>query len=185
MAESNHLCDLWQQTIVKVFKHDSKSQLGLMLKEWIKCIKLDNFNSILNYTIDDFTPSGSLSYMSEHGQILHDTPLREVFNIRCYIQHLMDGSENETENPLSQQNWMKHTNWKFIKHVIHYSHSMTLEQNSSRNLSKKFSRNNMKNLIKRKGSQMKRKRNPPHLQKPQNKTLSLTHLLKTKKSQIN
>ena len=31
MTESNHLCDLWECTIVEVFKHDSKSELGLML----------------------------------------------------------------------------------------------------------------------------------------------------------
>ena len=68
MTGSNHLCDLWEHTIVKVFKHDSKSQLGLMLKEWIKFNKLENFNSLLNYTIDDFTLSGNLSYMNEHGQ---------------------------------------------------------------------------------------------------------------------
>ena len=35
MTESNNLCDLWEHTIVKVFKHDSKSKLGLMFKQWI------------------------------------------------------------------------------------------------------------------------------------------------------
>ena len=106
-----------------------------MLKEWIKFNKLENFISILNYTIDDFTPSGKLRYMNQHGDILHQTPLKEVFNVRWYTQHLMDESEHETENPLSHQNWMKQTNWKF--------------NNSNRNLSKKFSRNNMKTLMQR------------------------------------
>ena len=35
MTDTNHLCDLWEHTIVKVFKHDSKSKLGLMYKQWI------------------------------------------------------------------------------------------------------------------------------------------------------
>ena len=30
----------------------------------------------------------------------------------------MDESEDENKNPLSEQNWMKQTNWKFIKYVI-------------------------------------------------------------------
>ena len=38
------------------------------------------------------------------------TPLREDFNLRCYIQHLMDESEDETQNPLSEENWMKQNN---------------------------------------------------------------------------
>ena len=82
MTDINHLCDLWEYTIAKVFKHGSKSQLGLTLKEWIIFNKLEDFNSILNYTIDDFTPSGNLSYMNQHGDILHYTPLREAFNLR-------------------------------------------------------------------------------------------------------
>ena len=104
MTDTNHLCDLCEHTTTKVFKHDSKSQLGLMLKQWIIFNLLENFNSILNYPIDDFTPSGNLSYMNQHGDILLHTPLREVFNLRCYIQHLMDQSEDETPNPLSEEN---------------------------------------------------------------------------------
>ena len=75
-----------------------------MLKPWIIFNKLENSNSILNYSIDDVTPSGNLSYMNQHGDILHLTPLREVFNLRCYIQHLMDQTEDETKNPLSEEN---------------------------------------------------------------------------------
>ena len=40
----------------------------------------------------------------------------------------MDENEDENENFLHQQNWMKQTNWKFIKSVIHPKHSMTPEQ---------------------------------------------------------
>ena len=54
----------------------------------------------MNYTIDDFTPSGILSYLNDHGEILHQTPLKEVFNLRWYIQHLMDENEDEARNPL-------------------------------------------------------------------------------------
>ena len=132
MTDTNHLCDLWEHTLAKVFKHDSKSKLGLMLKQWIIFNKLENFNSILNYPIDDFTPSGNLSYMNQHGDILHHTSLREVFNLRCYIQHLMDQSEDETQNPLSEENWMKQNNWEFIKYLIHHRHPMTPEQHKQK-----------------------------------------------------
>ena len=40
----------------------------------------------------------------------------------------MDEKEDESENPLSEENWMKQTNWKFITYVIHHKHSMTPEQ---------------------------------------------------------
>ena len=128
MTDTNHLCHLWEHTIVKVFKHDSKSELGLMFKQWIIFNKLENFNSILNYPIDDFTPSGNLCYMNEHGDILPYTPMKKIFNLRWYIQHLMDENEDEAQNPLSEENWMKQSNCKFMKYVIHHRHPMTSEQ---------------------------------------------------------
>ena len=89
-----------------VFKHDPKSELGLMLREWIIFNKFENFNSILNYNIDGFTPSGNLCYMNKHGEILHQTPMKGLFNLRWYIQHLIDESESEDEskNPLNHEN---------------------------------------------------------------------------------
>ena len=87
MSENIHLSDLWEHTRAKIFKHDPKSELGLMIKEWAKFNKLENFNSLLNYTIDDFTPSGNLGHFKENGEILHQTPLQELFNLRWYIQH--------------------------------------------------------------------------------------------------
>ena len=74
------------------------------MKEWKISSKMEDFYSILNYTIDDFIPSGNLSYMNQHDDILHHTPLREGFNLRCYVQHLMDESEDEAQNPLSEEN---------------------------------------------------------------------------------
>ena len=78
MTENIHLCDLWEHTIVKIFKHDLKSQVGLMIKEWVTVNKLEIFNSLLNYTIDDSTPSGNLCYINENDEILHQTPLQEL-----------------------------------------------------------------------------------------------------------
>ena len=51
MTNTNHLSDLWEHTIVKIFKHDSKSQLGLMFKQWIIFNKLENLNSITSLMI--------------------------------------------------------------------------------------------------------------------------------------
>ena len=128
MTDTNHLCHLWEHTIVKIFKHDPESELGIMFKQWIIFNKLQNFNSILNYPIDDFTPSGNLCYMNEHGDILPYTPMKKIFNLRWYIQHLMDENEDEAQNPLSEENWMKQNNCTFMKYVIHHRHPMTPEQ---------------------------------------------------------
>ena len=40
----------------------------------------------------------------------------------------MDETEDQHENPLSEENLLKQNNWKFIKYVIHHRHPMTPEQ---------------------------------------------------------
>ena len=132
MPETKHLSDLWEYTITKIFKHDLQSEMGNVIREWVVFNKLENFNSLLNYTVDDFTASGNLCYYKGNGEILHQTALQELFNLRWYIQHLIDHSgyesDDEFDNQLSEQNWMLQTSWKFIKYVIHNKHSMTPKQ---------------------------------------------------------
>ena len=52
-----------------------------MFKQWIIFNKLEHFNSTLNYPIGDFTPSGNLCYMNEHGDILPYMPMKRIFNL--------------------------------------------------------------------------------------------------------
>ena len=49
----------------KILKHDPKSQVTLIINEWVIFNKLENFNSLLNYIMDDFTPSGNLCCYKE------------------------------------------------------------------------------------------------------------------------
>ena len=101
-----------------------------MVREWIIYNKLEDFNSLLNLTVDDFTLSGNLCYSNDNGELLHQTPLQDLFHLRWDIQHLIDENEydDEFDNHLSEDNWMLQTNWKFIIYVIHNKHSMTPEQ---------------------------------------------------------
>ena len=154
-----------------------------MLKQWIISNKLENFNSILNYTIDDFAPSGNLSYLNKHGEIRHQTPMKEVFNLRWYIQHLMDECEDENENPLNHENWMKQTNWKLIKYVIHHRHSMTPEQLKQKPFEEIFKTQHEK-LDSEEGESNEEKNESTTSSESQNMILSLTHLLKMNKRQI-
>ena len=50
MPETIHLSDLCKHTITKIFKHDPKSELGLMIKQWVIFNRLENLSSLLNYT---------------------------------------------------------------------------------------------------------------------------------------
>ena len=140
MQETIHLSDLWEHTITKIFKHDSESELGIMIRQWVIYNKLENFNSLLNYTDEDLIPHGhdSLSYYKENRdsvvKMMSPTPLQELINLRWYIQHLINESgylyddDDESNYPLSEDKWMLQTHGKFMKYVLFTLHRMTPEQ---------------------------------------------------------
>ena len=64
-----------------------------MIKEWVVFNKLEDFNSLLEYTDDDFTPSGKFCYINENGEKLYRKLMKEFYNLKWYIQHLVDRHE--------------------------------------------------------------------------------------------
>ena len=124
---------VWDRTISKILPHDLNSKMGNMIKEWIVFNKLEDFNSLLKYTDDDFTQTGKLCYINENGEKLHKKLIKEFFNLRWFIQHLIDENEyqyddNEWTNPLSESNWTYQTNETFMKYVNFTLKEMTPEQ---------------------------------------------------------
>ena len=100
--------------------------------------KLEDFNSLLNYTDEDFTPhgGGNLSYYKENGDsvvtMMSPTPLQELINLRWYIQHLINESgylydDDDSNYPLSEDKWMLQAHGKFMKYVLFTLHRMTPE----------------------------------------------------------
>ena len=124
MSENIELSYIWDHTIMKILNHDIQSKMGNMIKEWVAFNKLEDFNSVLKYTDDDFTSTGRLCYRKL---------MKEFFNLRWYIQHLVDENEyqygdNEWTNPLHESNWTYRTNKDFMKYVNFTLKEMTPEQ---------------------------------------------------------
>ena len=133
MSENSELSYIWDHTISKILLHDLNSKMGNMIKEWVVFNKLEDFNSLLEYTDDDFTPTGNLCYINQNGEKLHRKPMKEFFNLRWYIQHLVDEYEyqygdNQWTNPLHESNWTYRTNKHFMEYVNFTLKKMTPEQ---------------------------------------------------------
>ena len=133
MAENIELSCVWDHTIIKILNHDIHSKIGNMIKEWVVFYKLEDFNSLLEYTDDDFTPTGKLCYINENGEKLHRKLMKEFYNLRWYIQHLVDLHEyhygdNQWTNPLHESSWIYRTNKHFMKYVNFTLKEMTPEQ---------------------------------------------------------
>ena len=54
----------------KILLHDLNSKMGNMIKEWVVCNKLENFNSLFKHTDEDFSKTGNLCYINQNGEKL-------------------------------------------------------------------------------------------------------------------
>ena len=133
MSENIKISYVWDHTVSKILLHDLQSKRGNMIKEWVVFNKLEDFNSLLKYTDDDFTPTGKLCYINENGEKLHRKLMKQFFNLRWFFQHLIDENDyqyddNEWTNPLSESNSTYQTNETFMKYVNFTLTEMTPEQ---------------------------------------------------------
>ena len=87
-----YLSDIWEYIITIILNHCPKSELGIMIREWVKFNKLEDVNSLLNLTVEDFSSSGNPCYYKDNGEMLPNTPLKELYNLRWYTQNLIDES---------------------------------------------------------------------------------------------
>ena len=71
MPENIELNYVWDRTIFKILLHDLNSRMANMIKEWVVFNKLEDINSLLKYTDDDFTPTGMLCYINQNGEKFH------------------------------------------------------------------------------------------------------------------
>ena len=129
MPAISHLNFTWEQTLTEILNHDPKTQIGIIMKAWVKAIDMTDFPSMLTYTADKFTPTGSLRYYKE--KVDSQTPTmmptklqQELYNLRGYITHVMnesdyDPDDPEFNHPLSEHNWLSQTRGKFLKCVIY------------------------------------------------------------------
>ena len=113
-----------------------------MIRQWVVYNKLEDFNSLLNYSDEDLIPHGlgNLRYYKQNGdsvvKMMSPTPLQGLINLRWYIQHLIhesrylydDDDDDESNYPQSEDKWMLQTHGKFMKYVLFTLHRMTPEQ---------------------------------------------------------
>ena len=87
------------------------------MRSWVKDNNLQDMNDLLIHDLNDFTPTGSLSQYkvsaeAEETKPIPMTPLKELYNLYRYIQHLSLESEfeyddEEFDHPLDEADYCK------------------------------------------------------------------------------
>ena len=60
-----------------------------MIKELVVFNKLEDFNSLSEYTDENFQPTGKFCHINENGEKLYRNLMKKFYNLRWYIQHLV------------------------------------------------------------------------------------------------
>ena len=111
------------------------------MRSCIKHNNLEDMPDLLIYDLNDFTPGGTLSHYKETAEAdetepISNTPLKELYNLYRYIQHLIlesefDYDDDEFDDPLDEGNWLFKTRGKYMKFVIYHSSTATEPRNTS------------------------------------------------------
>ena len=52
MPAISHLKPTWEHTLTDILNHDSKTQMGIIMRAWVKDNYMTDFTSMLTYTAD-------------------------------------------------------------------------------------------------------------------------------------
>ena len=136
-----NLSPIWEHTLTEILNHGNKTEVGIIMRSWVKLDTLEDMSDLLIYDLNDFTPGGTLCHYKETAEateikLMPKTPLKELYNVYRYIQHLILDSEfeydeDEFDNPRDEVNWLLQTRGKYMKFVIYHSSTATEPRNTS------------------------------------------------------
>ena len=136
-----NLSPIWEHTLTEILNHGNKTEMGIIMRSWVKHNNLEDMSDLLIYDLNDFTPGGTLCCYKETAEAeetkrMPNTPLNELYNLYRYIQHLIlqskfDYDDDEFDDPLDKGNWLLQTRGKYMKFVVYHSSTATEPRNTS------------------------------------------------------
>ena len=60
-----HVNHTWEHTPAEILNHHPKSQFGIIMGSWVKDNDMEDFKTMLAYTADKFTPTGTLCHYKD------------------------------------------------------------------------------------------------------------------------
>ena len=114
-----NLSPIWERTHTEILNHGNKTEMWIIMRSWVKLNNLEDMSDLLIYDLNDFTPGGTLccykeTAEAEEAKLMLNTPLKELYNLYRYIQHLILESkfnydDDEFDDPLDEGNWYLQT----------------------------------------------------------------------------
>ena len=89
-----NLSPIWEHTLTEILNHGNKTEMGTIMRSWVKHNNLKDMSDLLICDLYDFTPGGTLCHYKETAEaeetkLMLNTPFNELYNLYRYIQHLI------------------------------------------------------------------------------------------------
>ena len=55
-----NLSPIWEHTLTEIRNHGNKTEVGIIMRSWVKDNNLEDMNDLLLHDLNDFTPTGML-----------------------------------------------------------------------------------------------------------------------------
>ena len=63
-----NLSPVWEHTLTEILNHGNKTEVGIIMRSWVKDKNLQDMNNLLIHDLNVFTPTGSLSQYKESAE---------------------------------------------------------------------------------------------------------------------
>ena len=60
-----HLNTRWEHTHTEILNHDNKTEVGIMMRSWVKHNKLEDMSDLSIHDLNEFSPAGTLCHYKE------------------------------------------------------------------------------------------------------------------------
>ena len=60
-----NLSPIWEHTLTEILNHGNKTEMGIIMRSWVKHNNLEDMSDLLFYDLNDFTPGGTLCHYKE------------------------------------------------------------------------------------------------------------------------
>ena len=105
----------------------------VIMRSWVKHNNLEDMSDLLIYDLNDFTPGRTLcrykeTTEAEETKLMPNTPLKELYNLYRYSQHLILESEFNYDD---DEFWLLQTRGKYMKFAIYHSSTAAEPRNTS------------------------------------------------------
>ena len=121
---------LWKHSLTNLLGHDSTSDPGIALRQWVHFQGVHNILDLLSWDQEELkaVPAQQVYSLDDHGQgsYLRTNPIKQMCGLITYMKHVFGAYSSDIEpgddpfHPFSPEEWSQQTSTMLRTYLIQY-----------------------------------------------------------------